>query len=127
MVSLTAAQNPDPLLQQSPSITATGVIGAPFATDGYSALVVDVNVTAVAGTTPSMTLVLERRDAFGNYVAMWTSAAITTTGLTSVIVGPFPAATGIVTALLTDQARLRVSAISGAGATFTTQVSVIGR
>jgi len=127
MVAITAAQNPDTLLQQSASITATGVVGAPFVTDGYSALIVDVNVTAVAGTTPSMNIVVERRDAFGNYVALWTSPAITGVGLTSIIIGPFPTATGIQTGLLTDGARVRVSAISGAGATFTTQVSVIGR
>lgn len=127
MARLSTATAPDVLLAQSASVTATGVIGSDFTTDAYTTLVVDVVVSTPSGTTPSMTLVLERLDAFGHWINVWTSAAITAAGTTTVLVGPYPAASGIVTALLTGSARLRCSAISGAGATFPLTASIIGR
>lgn len=56
--------------------------------DQYDQLAFDFNVTAVTGTTPSMLVFIDRKGADGAYYPIYTSAAVTATGVTSVSIGP---------------------------------------
>ena len=79
-------------------------------------------VTAVSGTTPSMTIFVEGQDDEGNWFTLYSPAAITATGDTEQSIGP---------ALQTDVVvppvvRLRW-AITGTTPSFTFTASLIGR
>lgn len=77
-------------------------------------LAVDVSVTAVTGTAPSMTLYIERQADDGAWFPIWTSTVITAPGQVSASIGPGLA----VAAALGKTVRLRWT-IAGAGASFT--------
>jgi hypothetical protein len=80
--------------------------GTSFSTAQFSGLAVDVTVSAfTGGTSPSVTFFLDRLGADGVWYRVWTSAALTSAGATSVQIGPYPSGTGIFTAVLTGTAR----------------------
>jgi hypothetical protein len=105
----------------SQAVTASFAENLPAAPD-IERLAVDINVTAVSGTTPSMTLYVERQGADGNWYPIWTSSAITATGQTTTSVGPGCATTAVVTSILRFRA-----AITGTTPSFTMSASIIGR
>lgn len=50
-------------------------------------LAFDANVSAVSGTTPSLTLSIQRKGADGNYYTIWTGTALTAAGPQSASIG----------------------------------------
>ena len=76
------------LLNQASAAQTTNGNSLDLVCDQYDQLAFDFNVTAVSGTTPSMTVYIDRKGADGTYYPIYTSAAITATGVTSVSVGP---------------------------------------
>ena len=112
-----------PLLTVPPAVvTQSTVLGGPFPCLAYATMAVDVNVSAVSGTSPSLQLALQRRGDDGVWYPVWTPSAVTAAGVASTSVGP-----GCATAaVLTDQARL-LATVTGTTPSFTVSVSVVGR
>lgn len=65
-------------------ISASGNSGD-ITVDLYTELVIDVNLTALTGT--SVAFVVSRKDAFGNYVSIYAPSALTTTGTVAQTIG----------------------------------------
>lgn len=107
------------LNQASAAQTASGTSG-PILVGFMPTIAVDVNVSTVSGSTPSMTLYLERLGADGVWYEAWSSSAITAAGQTSTSIGP-----GCATAqVLTGSIRLRW-AITGTSPSFTFSASIV--
>jgi hypothetical protein len=100
--------------------TTSGNSG-PLDAQGVTAVAVDVNISAVSGTSPSMLLTVERLGADGNWYIIATSPAQTTAGKWSVSVGPGESA-----AELSDAIRL-AWAITGTTPSFSFSASIVGR
>ncbi|MEU4296351.1 hypothetical protein [Kitasatospora aureofaciens] len=101
--------------------------GTSFLTSTVSALAVDITLTSfTGGTSPSVTYFIDRFGADSVWYRVWTSTALTSAGATSVQIGPFPAATGIATAVLTGTARFGWTS-TGSPTAITFSASVIGR
>lgn len=101
--------------------------GVSFSTAAVSGLAVDVTLTGfTGGSSPAVTFFVDRLGSDGVWYRVWTSAALTGAGVTSVQIGPFPAATGIITAVLTGTARFGWST-TGTPTAVTFSASVIGR
>jgi len=49
----------------------------------YTEIAVDVNCTNKQGTSPTLQIIIYRKDALGNYVSIWDSTAISVSGATS--------------------------------------------
>lgn len=110
-------------LQSLPSAaqTASGS-AAPVQVGATSTVAVDINVSAVSGTSPTLQFNLDRLGADGIWYSAWQSSSINATGQTSTSVGP-----GCATAaVLTDKIRLRWT-IGGTTPSFTFSASLIGR
>jgi hypothetical protein len=88
----------------------------------YGELAVDVNISAVSGTTPSMTLYVDRKGADGNFYTIYTSAAQNAAGNVSTSIG-VGAATN---ASFGDIVRLRW-VITGTTPSFTFTASIKGK
>lgn len=101
--------------------------GVSFSTAGVSALAVDVDVTAfTGGTSPTVTFFVDRLGSDNVWYRTWTSSALSSTGPVSEVIGPYPTATGITTAVLTGTARFGWT-FSGSPTSVTFSASVIGR
>lgn len=86
-------------------------------------LAVDIEITALAGTSPTIQFVLERRDATGAWRAIHTTAVLSAVGVTSLNVGP-----GLpVNVALTDAVRLRWLVTGSLGQSITFAASIVGR
>ncbi len=109
------------LNQASAAQTANGVSGN-LSVIGYRELLVAANVTAVAGTTPTLTLALDSLGADGVWYTLWTSTAVTAVGQTVAHLG-VGAATNVA---FGATVRLRWT-IGGATPSFTFSVSMIGK
>lgn len=109
------------LNQASGAQTASGNSAALDAS-GVTAVEVDVNITAVSGTTPSATFVVERQGADGVWYVVATSPAITAAGTWTTSIGPGCS----VAHELTDSIRLRWT-ITGTTPSFTFSASITGR
>lgn len=110
------------LNQASAAQTASGVSAA-LAVRQTPTLAVDVNVTAVSGTSPTLTVFLERLGADGVWYPIWSPTVINAAGQTSTSVGP-----GCATAaVLTNQVRLRWVIGGSASPSVTFSASIIGR
>jgi hypothetical protein len=109
------------LAQTSAAHTVSGNSGD-LICDQYQELAVDVNVTAVTGTNPSMTLSIQRKGADGVYYPIWTSSAITAPGVTSVSIGP-----GLAQAASIGDIVLLVWTITGTTPSFTFSASIIAK
>lgn len=83
---------------------------------------IDVNVTAVSGTTPSLALVVDRLGSDGIYYQIHAFAAITAAGKASVNLGPG----ATVNAIPGNAIRLRWT-VTGTTPSFTFSASVIGQ
>lgn len=103
------------------TVTASGGTN-PLQINAFGALAVDVAITAVSGTSPNLTIFLERQGADGSWYAIWAPTAITAAGTASTSVGP-----GCSTAeVLTNTVRLRWE-VTGTSPSFTFSVSIWGR
>lgn len=69
--------------------TAIGVSGntADFSVDNFDQLAIDVNVTAISGTTPTITFSYQRKGSDGIYYTVWTGTAISTVSAQSTSIG----------------------------------------
>ncbi len=76
---------PLPVIAQV-GIAASGNSGD-LAVDGFDQLALDVNISALTGTSPSVTFVLNRKGVDGVYYPIWTSTAQTAVGKLSTSVG----------------------------------------
>jgi hypothetical protein len=108
-------------LQPQTVITASGSSG-PLNVGPLTTLACDVNVVTVAGTSPTLSLVVERQGADGGWYPMWTPAAITAAGITSTSIGPGCATNQVVPATI----RFRWT-LGGTSPSFTYSVSIVGR
>ena len=85
-------------------------------------LAVDVNVSAASGTSPTLTLFLDRLGADGVWYPIWSPTAVTAVGQLSTSIGP-----GCVVAEVpTNNIRLRWT-LGGTTPSFTFSASIIGR
>lgn len=109
------------LTQASAAQTASGV-SANLPVAGYRELLVAANVTAVAGTTPTLAFALDNLGADGVWYTLWTSAAVTAVGQTVAHLG-VGAATNVA---FGATVRLRWT-ISGTTPSFTFSASIIGK
>ncbi len=92
------------------------VIGADLPVGGLRALAVDIDVTALAGVGPSLSVRLERKGTDGVYYPVWTGAAVTAVGKQSVSLGA-----GLTPLVLGDRVRL-VTTVVGTSVTFSMSV-----
>ncbi|WP_147267258.1 hypothetical protein [Streptomyces sp. SDr-06] len=101
--------------------------GVSFSTAAVSALAVDITLVGfTGGSSPAVTFFADRLGSDGVWYRVWTSGSLTSAGVTSVQIGPFPAATGVVTAVLTGTARFGWSS-TGSPTAITFSASVVGR
>jgi len=109
------------LNQASAAQTASGM-SATLAVGAYREMLVAVNVSAVAGTSPTLTLAVDSLGADGVWYTLWTSASITAVGQTIASLGveaPTNTAFGA-------SVRLRWT-IGGTTPSFTFSASIIGK
>lgn len=111
---------PLPVIAQV-GIAASGNSGD-LAVDGFDQLALDINISAIAGTTPSVTFVLNRKGADGVYYPIWTSAAQTAVGKLSTSIG----IGGTVNHSLGSLARLDWT-VAGTGVSLSFTASLIGK
>jgi len=109
------------LNQASAAQTASGMSAA-LTVAGYRELLVAANVTAVAGTTPTLTFALDSLGADGVWYTLWTSAAVTAVGQMVAHLG-VGAATNVA---FGATVRLRWT-IGGTTPSFTFSVSIIAK
>lgn len=84
-------------------------------------LALNISVTAVSGTTPSMTVTVERKTEAGVYIAIFTGTAITAAGTQIASIGP-----GLVTQHMPGHV-VRVNfTISGTTPSFTMSADLTG-
>lgn len=106
---------------------AASNVGVSFSTAAVSGLAVDATlVSFTGGSSPGIVFFVDRFGSDGVWYRVWTSASLTSATTVSVQIGPFPAATGIVTAVLTGTARFGW-ATTGTPTAVTFSASVIGR
>lgn len=109
------------LTQPSAAVTTSGNSG-PLQTGPLYTLAVDVNVSAASGTSPTLTLFLDRLGADGVWYPIWSPTAVTAAGTLSTSVGP-----GCATAEVpTNNIRLRW-VLGGTSPSFTFSASILGR
>lgn len=115
------------LLTVAAAAQAAANTGTSFSTSGASGLGVDINVTAfTGGSSPAVTFFVDRLGADAIWYRTWTSSPVSAASAVSQVLGPYPAATGVTTAVLTGTARLGWS-FTGTPASVTFSVSVSGR
>lgn len=100
--------------------TTTGNTGA-ITCDGAELVAIDIGITAITGTGPSITFTVERLDANGTYRVIHTTAALSATGSTVISIGPGCTVTHVLTS------KLRVNwTVAGTTPSVTFDLSVIG-
>jgi hypothetical protein len=87
----------------------------------YRRVALDINITSVSGTTPSIQFFVDRKDANSIYTNLWSSSAITATSSISSTIGAFATNKQALGAIV----RLRWT-ITGTSPSFTFSISVIG-
>ena len=101
------------------AVTATGTDTA--VSHSAKHVVVDLRVSAVSGTSPSLTPRLERLGSDGNWYTIWTGTAMTAVGNQSANIGP-----GLTTAVLpVGQVRLAWT-VTGTTPSLTLAASIQG-
>jgi len=110
------------VLAQASAAQTTNGVSANLPVAGYRELLVAANVTAVAGTTPTLTLALDSLGADGVWYTLWTSAAVTAVGQTVAHLG-VGAATNVA---FGATVRLRWT-MGGTTPSFTFSASIIGK
>lgn len=86
-VPVTFPRTTSVILNDSRSLVSTGGASADLAVGASRELAVDVNLTQIGGTGPTITFKLSRKGADGIYYAVWTSAAMSAVGVASTSVG----------------------------------------
>lgn len=108
--------------QASLAVTAGGVQMFPNNAN-FPTCTVDIDITVLSGSSPTLTVFLEREGADGVWYPIYSPSALNATGLTSTSVGP-----GCPTnAVLTSQLRFRWLIGGTSTPTVTFSVSIIGR
>lgn len=106
---------------------AASNVGVSFSTAAVSGLAVDATlVSFTGGSSPGIVFFVDRFGSDGVWYRVWTSTSLTSATTVSVQIGPFPTATGIITAVLTGTARFGW-ATTGSPTAVTFSASVIGR
>lgn len=105
----------------STAYTASGTSGA-LTVGPLTTLAVDVNVSAVAGTSPTLDFYLERQGADGEWYQVWHPTQVTAAGVVTTSVGP-GCTTG---AVVLSTMRLRW-VIAGTTPSFTWSASIVAR
>jgi hypothetical protein len=109
------------LNQASAALTASGN-SADLVVGPYTQISVDVNITVITGTTPTLVLSVERKGVDGIYYPLWLSSSVTTVSMVSTSIG-----SGCVIAQsLGTTIRLRW-VITGTTPSFTLSASLIGK
>lgn len=93
-----------------------------IAVDTFDQLAIDINISAVSGTTPSATFTWNRKGSDGVYYPIWTSSAQTAAGKVSASIGM-----GGPTNHSIGQTGRLDWAITGTTPSFTFTASVIGK
>ena len=101
---------------------------ADISSRGYAGGIFFVNVSAVSGTSPSMTLNIQHKDPLsGQYKTIGSSAAITATGTTMLVI--YPGIAGVANTnfnnILGEEFRINAT-ITGTSPSFTFSVSFDG-
>ena len=109
------------LNQASAAKTATGN-SADLAVGPYTELTVDINITAVSGTTPTIQVFIDRKGVDGIYYAIWQSVSQTAVSVMSTSIGAGCA----ITQSLGTTVQLRW-VITGTTPSFTFSASLIGK
>lgn len=105
----------------------TANAGDSFSTGNFSSLAVDATIASFAGgTSPSITVFVDRFGADAVWYRVWTSAAVSTPGVVSGSIGPGQSGTGNAAAVLTGTARFGWT-LAGAPTSVTFSASVVGR
>lgn len=126
-LTTSAAATTTTFITYPPGAQAASNTGVSFSTAAVSGLAVDATlVSFTGGSSPGITFFVDRFGSDGVWYRVWTSASLTSATTVSVQIGPFPAATGIVTAVLTGTARFGWST-TGTPTAVTFSASVIGR
>jgi hypothetical protein len=94
-----------------------------FVNTFVNAVMIDMNITAVSGVTPSMTIQYQRLGADGIWYTIYTSTAIVATGTKSVLIGLISGADAVQSPGI--QGRVAI-AITGTTPSFTLSYSVAG-
>lgn len=84
-------------------------------------IAIDVNITAVSGTSPTIQFFIDRKDIFGNYYNIWSSNTVSAATMISTTIGAFAAINQAIGATV----RLRWT-ITGTSPSFTFSASIIG-
>lgn len=113
------------------TLTAANATSAPTSPDidtsNFGGVFVYINVTAITGTTPTLTVTIQGKDDIsGQYHTILASAAISTTGLTVLRVYPGLTATANATANDVLAKTMRIStAIGGTTPSVTATISTV--
>lgn len=118
--SILAAQT---VLNQASAAQTAGGNSADLTVGQYRELAVDINISAVSGTSPSATFFVDRKGADGIYYNIYSSGAKTTTGTVSTSIGAGGAATN---SAFGNVIRFRWT-ITGTTPSFTFSASIIGK
>jgi hypothetical protein len=110
------------LNQASAAQTANGN-SADLTVGGYTELAVDANITAVAGTNPTLQLFLDRKGADNVYYPIWQSITVTAATQISTSIGP-----GLsIAQSFGSTIRLRWIISGSSGQSFTFSISIIAK
>lgn len=121
-LAVNAAQSTTTVLTTSRPTQTTGGSTVDLTVGSLKELAIDVNVTAVAGTTPSLVFTLKRVGSDGIYYSIWTSASLIAVSTASASLG-VGAATNVA---FGDLVQLSW-AITGVSASFSWTASIKGK
>lgn len=85
--SLSVQRSGQTVTSVASSVITTTTTGADLFVSGYAELNLDVNISAVSGTTPTYVISVERKGADNVYYPIWTSASQTAAGKVSTTIG----------------------------------------
>jgi hypothetical protein len=105
----------------SGAVTASGDVGD-LDVSKCAQIAVDINISAISGTTPTIQFFVDRKDANGLYFNLWQSNVVSATGQASASIGPFMT----MAQSLGSTVKLRYT-ITGTTPSATFSVSVLGR
>ena len=103
------------------TITANGNSGS-LAVGAYRELALDITVSAVSGTSPTLNFVLNRIGANGNAYAVWTGAQLTAAGVQSASIGA-----GLAINVSFGATAELVWTVGGTSPSFTVTLSLLGK
>lgn len=120
--AVTVESKPVNVLNTTSAAIATTATSADLDVGKYKELAIDVNVSAITGTTPTYTLSVNRKGADGVYYPIYTGAAITVAGKVTISLG-----VGASTNVAFGNTIQVVETIGGTTPSVTRSVSVIGK